>query len=141
GNTIKLRALIRQSETDNASNIQTEIAKITAEGSGFLGAGESALAQPGYLNTATKLNPFWESYYRNVEGAVTANYQDIRPTVYAIQQYSQRNDPRLAQLYVSISGNYQGVLFGDSKVNHTLYGREVTSSFKGPQENNGQPAA
>src|SRR5690606_37626529 len=50
-------------------------------------------------------------------------------------------DPRLSQLYVTINGNHQGVLFGDPKVNHTLYGREVTSSFKGPHENNGQPAA
>jgi hypothetical protein len=141
GNTIKLRALIRQSETDNIANIQAEMSKIAAEGSGFLGAGESALAQPGYLNTASKLNPFWESYYRNVEGAVTANYQDIRPTVYVLQQYVERNDPRVSQLYVSIDGNYHGVLFGDPKVNHSLYGREVTSSFKGPQENNGQPAA
>jgi len=141
GNTIKLRALVRQSEVADEAYIQSELTKISAEGSGFLGAGESVLAQPGYLNTASKLNPFWESYYRNVEGAATVNYQDIRPTVFAIEQYEQRNDPRLSQLYVDIDGAYKGVQFGDPVVDHEQYGRAATSAFKGPQENNGQPAA
>lgn len=141
GNTVKLRALIRQSETDNESYIRSELLKIEAEGSGFLGAGENAFVQPGYLNTATKLNPFWESYYRNVEGAITPNHQDIRPTIFLIRQYEQRNDPRLSQLLVEVNGEYKGVLFGDPMVNYELYGREVTSAFKGPAENNGEPAA
>ena len=141
GNTIKLRALVRQSEAGNEEYIQSEMATISAEGSGFLGAGESVLAQPGYLNTASKLNPFWESYYRNVEGAVTVNYQDIRPTEFAIAQYEQRNDPRLSELYTEVQGTYKGVRFGDPVVDHDKYGRGVTSAFKGPQENNGQPAA
>lgn len=141
GNTIKLRALIRQSEVDNEAYIRAEISKIEAEGSGFLGAGENAFVQPGYLNTASKLNPFWESYYRNVEGAVTANYQDIRPTAFLIEQLESRNDPRLSQLLVEVDGAYRGVHFGDPVVNHSLYGRAVTSAFKGPVENNGQPAA
>src|SRR5690606_18616699 len=105
------------------------------------GAGENAFVQPGYLNTASKLNPFWESYYRNVEGAVTANYQDIRPTAFLIEQLESRNDPRLSQLLVEVDGAYRGVHFGDPVVNHSLYGRAVTSAFKGPVENNGQPAA
>jgi hypothetical protein len=141
GNTVKLRALIRQSETDNEAYIRAEINKIEAEGSGFLTAGENAFVQPGYLNTASKLNPFWESYYRNVEGAVTGNYQDVRPTVFLIEQLEERNDPRLDQLLVDIDGEYKGVLFGDPIVNHGLYGRAVTSAFKGPVENNGEPAA
>ncbi len=141
GNTIKLRGLIRQSEAGTEAYVQQELAVIKSEGSGFLGEGESALVQPGYLETAGKLNPFWESYYRNVQGAVTSNYQDIRPTIYAIQQYEEKNDPRLEQLFVAVDGAYKGVLFGDPVVNHELYGREVTSAFKGPEENGGQPAA
>ncbi len=141
GNTIKLRALVRQSETDNEGYVQAEISKISAEGSGFLGAGENAFVQPGYLNTASKLNPFWENYYRNVEGAETSNHQDIRLTVFAIDQYVKRNDPRLAQLLVEVAGDYKGVHFGDPVVDHSHFGRAVTSAFKGPEENKGQPAA
>lgn len=141
GNTVKLRGLIRQSEVADNAYIQAEISKIQAEGSGFLDAGESALIQPGYLNSTGKLNPYWESYYRNVQGNVTNNHQDIRPTIYSIEQYQLRGDPRLATLLVDINGEYKGVHFGDPVVNHGLYGREVTSAFKGPEENGGRPAA
>ncbi|WP_158861254.1 SusD/RagB family nutrient-binding outer membrane lipoprotein [Lunatibacter salilacus] len=140
GNTVKLRALIRQSEKDNAAYINAELAKIAAEGSGFLGMGESALIQPGYLQTAGKMNPFYESYYRNVQQAATANYQDIRPTTYLLEKYTERNDPRLGQLYLAVNGDYNGVVFGDPVVNQALYGRANTSALKGPLENNGQPA-
>ena len=141
GNTVKLRGLIRQSEVGDNTYIQAEISKIQSEGSGFLGEGESALIQPGYLNSTGKLNPFWESYYRNVQGNVTSNHQDIRPTVYSIEQYQLRDDPRLSTLLVEINGEYKGVHFGDPVVNHDLYSRNVTSAFKGPDENGGQPAA
>src|SRR5690606_33052912 len=134
GNTIKLRGLVRQSEVADNAYIQAEISKIQSEGSGFLGEGESALIQPGYLNSTGKLNPFWESYYRNVQGNVTSNHQDIRPTVYSIEQYQLRDDPRLSRLLVEIEGEYKGVYFGDPVVNHDLYSRNVTSAFKGPDE-------
>jgi hypothetical protein len=139
-NTIKLRALVRQSQAGNDAFINTEIQKITAEGSGFLGIGENAYVHPGYLSTAGKLNPFWESYYRNVQGVITGNYQDIRPTVFAIQSYQTRNDPRIEKLYVAVNGNYNGVLFGNPNT-APAYSRANTSSFRGPQENGNQPAA
>ncbi|SDY73885.1 Starch-binding associating with outer membrane [Rhodonellum ikkaensis] len=141
GNTVKLRALVRQSEVSPLAYIQEEIKKINIEGSGFLMLGQSAMVQPGYLNSAGKLNPFWENYYRNVQNAVTGNYQDIRPTQFLLEQYQLRNDPRLNQLYVPVKGEFRGVLFGDPEVNHSLYGRNVTSPMKGPAENNGQAGA
>lgn len=139
-NTVKLRALIRQSEANNPTYITTEIAKIVQEGSGFLTTGQHAFVQPGYLNTSGKLNPFWESYYRNVQGAITTNYQIIRPTVYAIEQYQQRNDPRLSNLYTQINGNYKGTLFGNPN-SAPAYEAANTSALKGRVENNNQPAA
>jgi hypothetical protein len=139
GNTIKLRGLIHQSEAGNSAFITAEIQKIQQEGSGFLGVGESALVQPGYLATAGKLNPFWESYYRNVQGVITGNYQDIRPTTFLIDQYQQRNDPRLSQLFVPVNGQYKGVLFGNPNT-APEYSRANTSPFKGPQENGGKAA-
>lgn len=138
-NTIKLRALLRQSELGNAQYIDEQLGKIRAEGSGFLGAGQHALVNPGYANTNGKLNPYWENYYRNVQGVATANYQDIRPTSFLIRQYQTRNDPRLAAIFVAVDGQYQGVLFGNPGVAHQ-YSRAKTSAFKGPLENGGQPA-
>ncbi|HEY9490290.1 MAG TPA: SusD/RagB family nutrient-binding outer membrane lipoprotein [Chryseosolibacter sp.] len=141
GNTTKLRALLRQSEiSERAFYIASEFQKIEQEGSGYLGAGEDAFVQPGYLNTTGKLNPFWENYYKTVQSVATANYQDIRPTVFVLEQYKLRNDPRLASLYVAVDGDYKGVLFGNPNVS-TQYSRAATSAFKGPAENAGKPSA
>lgn len=138
-NTIKLRGLIRQSEKGDPAYIRQELGKIQQEGSGFLGEGLHAAVNPGYLNTAGKMNPFWEQYYRDVQGNATANYQNIRPTTYLIDQYISRNDPRLEKLYVAINGSYHGAIFGNPDAGDAIYARERTSAFKGPRENNGQP--
>lgn len=141
GNTAKLRALLRQSQvSEQMAYIISELQKIEVEGSGFLSVGENAFLQPGYLNTAGKLNPFWEGYYRSVQGVNTANHQDIRPTVFAIEQYQRLNDPRLSNLYVDIDGSYNGVLFGNPDT-APEFARANTSAFKGPEENGGAPAA
>lgn len=139
GNTIKLRALVRQSQTDNQAYINTEIQKIITEGSGFLGLGENAYVQPGYLNTAGKMNPFYESNYRDAGGATTANYANIRPTIYLINKYTTLNDPRLTAIYVPVSGAYKGVLFGNPNVENQ-YNAAATSAFRGPNENSNKPA-
>ncbi len=142
GNTIKLRGLIHQSQVGNqAAYISSEIQKIQSEGSDFLGVGENAFIQPGYLETAGKLNPFWESYYKSVQGVSTSFHQDIRPTEFAIQQYELRNDPRAENLYVRVDGNFSGVLFGNPSAGDADYDRANTSMFKGPAENDGFPSA
>ncbi|MCH7413493.1 SusD/RagB family nutrient-binding outer membrane lipoprotein [Belliella sp. R4-6] len=138
GNTLKLRALIRQSEKADAGYITSEIQKISAEGSGFLSAGETAAVNPGYLNSNGKMNPFWASYYRDVQGNTTANYQNIRPTNYLLSQLESKNDPRLERLYVAVGGSYKGVVFGNSDAGNPDFERNATSAFRGPNENGGQ---
>ncbi|EON78747.1 hypothetical protein ADIS_0644 [Lunatimonas lonarensis] len=139
GNTIKLRALIRQSEKGDPNYINSEIQAIQQEGSGFLQPGESANVNPGYLNTPGKLNPFWASNYRDAQGAFTSNHQHIRPTVYLISQYESLNDPRLQRLYTDVNGTYRGVLFGNPDAGNPAYARINTSAFRGPAENGGSP--
>ncbi|SKB35625.1 Starch-binding associating with outer membrane [Parapedobacter luteus] len=140
GNTVKLRALLQQSEVSSQSGyISAEIQKIIQEGSGFLGIGENAYCNPGYLNTAGKMNPFYETYYRNAGGATVANHTNIRPTEYLIEKYQALNDPRLDQLYLTASGSYKGVRFGNP-VAADEYNADNTSALKGPVENGNQPA-
>ncbi len=139
GNTIKLRALVRQSEKANQAYIQAEISKITSEGSGFLGAGDHALVNPGYLNTNGKINPFWANYYRDVQGNSTANHQNIRPTSYLVNTMESLNDPRLSAIYQEVNGEYKGVIFGNPDAGNPDYAMENTSALKGPNENNGGP--
>jgi len=139
-NTVKLRALIRQSETGNQQYIINEIAKILDEGTGFLGEGENAFVNPGY--TTSNMNTFWTSYYKDKAsgGVSSANRENIRPTQFLLERYKERNDPRLSQLYVEVGGDYKGVLFGNT-VSSPEYAANSTSRFKGPDENGNKPAA
>ncbi|MBS9523811.1 SusD/RagB family nutrient-binding outer membrane lipoprotein [Litoribacter alkaliphilus] len=134
-NTVKLRALLRQSELGNEAYIQEQLALISQEGSGFIQ--HHAQVNPGYLNTTGKMNPFWETYYRDVQGNATANYQNLRPTEFLISQMQDRNDPRLSRLYQAIDGEYKGVVFGNSDAGNPKYDRVNTSAFLGAVENGG----
>jgi hypothetical protein len=138
GNTLKLRALLKQSEVaSQESYIKQEISKIIEEGSGFLS--ENAAVNPGYLNTAAKMNPFYETFYRNNAGVAVANYANIRPTQFLINTYKAYNDPRLQQNYTQVSGEFKGVLFGNNTIVEE-FAAFNTSALKGPLENGNQPA-
>ncbi|GHE28365.1 SusD/RagB family nutrient-binding outer membrane lipoprotein [Sphingobacterium griseoflavum] len=133
GNTLKLRALLRQSEiAAQSSYIADEVSKIVQEGSGFIL--EDAQVNPGYLNTVGKMNPMYETYYRNNAGVAVANYANIRPTNYLISMYKERNDPRLAQIYTAVDGDFKGVIFGNNTIDNA-YAAQNTSALKGPVEN------
>lgn len=67
-NTQKLKLLLRQAKVAGFS-ATAEIAKITADGSGFLGSGETAEVQPGYVQDLNKQNPFWNAYKLDYTGA------------------------------------------------------------------------
>ncbi|MCL7989485.1 SusD/RagB family nutrient-binding outer membrane lipoprotein [Sphingobacterium sp. lm-10] len=138
GNTLKLRALLRQSQvSDQSGYITQEVAKIVQEGSGFLL--DNAMVNPGYLNTAGRMNPFFETYYRNNAGVAVANYGNIRPTRYLLAKYAEYNDPRLGQNFVTVNNAYQGVVFGDNTVSPE-FASANTSAMKGPVENGATPA-
>ena len=141
GNTVKLRALLRRSELGDNDYISQEIAKIVQEGSGYLSIGESALVNPGFIATASKQNPFWDTYYRTPTGSATSGFNTLRPTEYIIQQYQSLNDPRVETLYAKpeTGDDYKGVPLGMTA--NTGYTRKETSALLGPEENNGQPAA
>jgi hypothetical protein len=138
-NTVKLRALIRQSEKANQAYISSQIQTIIQDGSGFLQIGEDALINPGYLNSAGKLNPLWENYYRNADGSTTANHLNVRPTEYLVDMMKSKNDPRITSLYVETEGDIKGVIFGNPDAGNSSYDAIKTSAFKGPLENNNQP--
>ena len=107
-NTVKLRFLLRQSEVNGAA-AKSQAAAISG---GFLT--EDATVNPGYLNSAGKMNPFWGSNV-NVSGTYTQTL--YRGGAFAIQFYKNNSDPRLAKFYTpNGSGQYAGNLFGDQGV-------------------------
>ncbi|MDZ4794159.1 MAG: SusD/RagB family nutrient-binding outer membrane lipoprotein [Bacteroidota bacterium] len=72
-NTQRLKLLIRQSQV-SGFNPAPQIAKIIADGSGYIGAGQTAYVQPGYSAStsptgAHQQNPFWNAYEKLVSGS------------------------------------------------------------------------
>jgi Starch-binding associating with outer membrane len=98
-NTLNLKLLLRQSEvTTQASFITAEIAKIVANGGGFLGAGQDALINPGYTQATGLQNPFWESNGLGV-GNDIGNRDYNRTSAYSLAFFQVNNDPRVNYVF------------------------------------------
>jgi len=137
-NTIKLRILLRQipnvyKPTD--SYVQSVIAKITAQGSGFLGVGTDASIQPGFVDASLQQNPFWGVYGFQPGGtAPYQNYNFFCANSFFISFLSNISDPRLGYFYTASSpGTYSGEPFG-SNVNPTTspFGKGLLQSPSAP---------
>lgn len=117
-NTLKLRLLVNQSDmTGRASYISERIATTPHSPADYIGAGEGAMANPGYLQSAGKMNPFWENFYKQ-DGSQQADGlgyyvcgQD------AADFLTNNNDPRKLRFFQAntaggsnIRGNYFGAL-------------------------------
>lgn len=98
GNTVKLRLLVRQSQVAaKQAYIKTEAGSTSS--TGYLGLGEDAIVNPGYLNTAGKQNPFF-GYFVTPSNSL-ASYPYIRASKAAMDFYKNTNDPRLGYFYAT----------------------------------------
>jgi hypothetical protein len=112
-NTLKLRILVRQSQVSSqASYIQAEIAKITANGGGYLT--KSAGVNPGYANNSGQQNPQW-GFFVTLTGLPTSGggADFWKAQQYSLSWTKNHNDTnRLAQIYAPGSGGYVGSVLG-----------------------------
>jgi hypothetical protein len=111
-NTLKLRLLIHCSKT-TTFNTSAEIAKIVAEGSGFLGSGVGATVNPGY--TADKGNPFYRAHMFLQNGNEADNYN--RANNYTLDLLTSLADPRNKRLFreaKALPGQYRGTTYGQN---------------------------
>lgn len=124
-NSLKLRILIRQSRIPGRdAYIIAEINKAAATTEGFLAAGQDVAANPGYLATAGKLNPIYETWGYNAAGGAQALARFPRLTTYLFSNLLATNDTfRLKRIAYPKGGegvnpeivsNYVGVPFGAS---------------------------
>ena len=131
GNTLKLRMLIQQSAT--GINPAAEIAIITGEGSGFLGAGETAEVNPGY--TSDKPNAFWASYAFDNAGNFPNDLS--RANNYALTLMKGLGDERHKYFYRAVrsgstyAGLYRGVDYGLPTDPGQMYGQGSLSDIGG----------
>lgn len=94
-NTIKLKMLIHTTAT-STFNPTAEMAKINSEGSGFLGNGLSAAAQPGF--SSDRPNAFYNAHMFNaINGNENDNYN--RANNYVLGLMNSLSDPRTVYFY------------------------------------------
>jgi hypothetical protein len=113
-NTLKLRLLIHTTNT-TTFNAATEIAKITAEGSGFLGDGLGAMVQPGY--TPDKPNPYYNAHFFSIAGAENDNYN--RANNFSLTLMKSLQDERYKRLYrpaKALPTEWRGTDYGQNPI-------------------------
>lgn len=107
-NTVKLRLLVRMSNlTDKQQYIRDEIAKIDANGYGYITADVSA--NPGYSKTAGKQSPFYGYIGKTFAGRDVNRYKWTVATDYTVDYLKGINDPRLNEIYSTVGGDVKGV--------------------------------
>jgi len=120
-NTLKLRILVQQSGmSGRTAYIKEKIA--TTASIGYIGAGEGALVQPGYVVSAGKMNPFY-AYFYNAAGSSNSDgvtYYMAGKDV--VDFYNTTNDPRKSKFFRAYTGtSYAGNIFGTAAANLTPF--------------------
>lgn len=99
-NSLKLRVLLRQSQTNDAAltaYVKTQLTTLQTATDGFITA--DVAAQPGYSQNSNQQNPFYNRYgYTASRAQATERFYQI-PTNYILNQYINNKDPRVSQLY------------------------------------------
>jgi hypothetical protein len=114
-NTLKLRMLINQSGmTGRDSYITSALATTPHTSDDYLGAGESAMVNPGFVKSSGKMNPFWETFYKqdDTEQADGLNYFCANQD--AVDFLTENYDPRAERFFAPTpSGSLRGTNYGE----------------------------
>ena len=136
-NTIKLRMLIHQSGMASRDTyIKAAIA--TTASVGYLGVGEGALVNPGFLESDTKMNPFYEVFFKgdaSAQSDATAYYYAGKD---AVDFMVTNSDPRLGRFFLPYSGtSYAGNWLGQDPTAHPPLLANQTSKLGYSKGNSG----
>jgi hypothetical protein len=128
-NTLKLRMLVHQSGmTGRDTYIKAALA--TTSSVGYLGVSEGALVNPGFLESDTKMNPFYEVFFNgggSPQSDATAYYFAGKD---AVDFMVTNADTRLGRFFLPYSGtNYAGNYLGQDVVAHPPLLPGVTSKL------------
>jgi hypothetical protein len=128
-NTLKLRLLIHQSGmTGRDTYIKAAIA--TTASVGYLGANEGAQVNPGFLNSDTKMNPFYETFYKADGGGQSDGVGYYSAGKDAVELLISNNDPRLGKFYLPYSAAlYAGNWLGQNPETHPALIPSLTSKL------------
>jgi hypothetical protein len=115
-NTLKLRMLMNQSDmTGRSAYITAALATTPHTTADYIGETEGAWNNPGYAQSAGKMNPFWENFYKQDGSNQADGLQYYVAGQDACDFLTVSNDPRKLRLFkassgTTITGNYFGAL-------------------------------
>lgn len=126
-NSLKMRILIRQSKiAGRDAYIKTEINKIVAQGSGFITGEEVGVGGPSfYLATAGKLNPVYNNWGYDANGAKRALNNYPRLTKFLFDGLKAANDTLRLKRIAYANGGENGNVPGTSVL------KEVAANYNG----------
>jgi hypothetical protein len=120
-NSVKLRILVRQIDmSGRAGYIQSELAAIAAEGSGFVT--DDVGVNIGYVQQENQQNPKWDAFGQDVSGANTLNNDATCATPFLLDYLDLTNDGRLDFIYERPGTGHLGVPQGLEGYDETEYG-------------------
>jgi hypothetical protein len=116
-NTLKLRILLNQADmAGRESYISSNLASTASVG--YIGADEGAMLNPGYVQSAGKMNPFWERFYKQDNSQQADGLGYFVPGQDACDFLDANNDPRRLRFFTAYSGTLiQGNYFGTTLLN------------------------
>ncbi len=118
-NTLKLRILLHQSDMAGRDTYINDAIATTAS-IGYIGAGEGGLVNPGFLSSATKMNPFYETFYNESGSAQSDATSYYFAGSDVLDYYQSTLDPRIGKFFKSTSTTsavYGGNIFGTNAAN------------------------
>lgn len=122
-NTVKLKLLVHLSNVVDPAFVTAEIAKVTANGQGYMTPGFLASVNPGYTTSSSQYNPFWALF--NTSSGPGFFQQYYRANNYAINFYNSTGDvTRPSLVYAPVAGAIVGNYDGDPQ--------SLSNSFTSP---------
>ncbi len=115
-NTLKLRILVNQSGmTGRTAYISSAIATTAHSAADYISVGEGAMLNPGYVQSSGKMNPFWETFYKQDGSQQADGLGYFVAGQDACDFLTTNNDPRKLRFFqpstaggTTVKGNYFG---------------------------------
>lgn len=106
-NTVKLRMLVRLSNTGQDTYINEQIALINANGAGYITS--NVVANPNYIDDSGKQSPFYGSFINASTGSQTDRNDYTIATDYTLNYLIDTGDARVERIYAEAeNGGYHG---------------------------------
>ncbi len=110
--------LVNQSDmTGRSAYITSALATTPHTPADYIGAGEGAMLNPGYTQSTAKMNPFWETFYKQDDSRQSDGLGYFVANQDACDFLTANDDPRKLRFFqpvtaggTTVQGNYFGAL-------------------------------